>query len=183
VKRHLVEYKTGNEAQRQYLQYLPDRYAANLELYKKGNGIFSYDDVKKWTTGFYENNIGDLARFFCLNLCIDQLIEEKITGNIAEMGVFKGNSAFLLAKFARLIHSKCYLFDTFEGFDERDFAGGNEIRYVQDFSGTSLSEVKQLVGEEDAIYVKGFFPNSLQQIDEPGNFALVHIDCDLEAPR
>ena len=182
VNGHLVNYKQNNEQQKQYIQYLPDRYSDNLHLYKQGANFFDYNDVKKWTAGFYDNNIGDLSRFFFLNLCIDQLIEEKITGDTGELGVFKGNSAFLLAKFSRRMNSKCYLFDTFEGFDEKDFEGGSEKRYEQDFSGTSLSSVKQLVGEENTVYIKGFFPDTLEQIDGAPEYALAHIDCDLEAP-
>jgi SAM-dependent methyltransferase len=182
VNGHLVTYKKNNEWQKQYIQYLPDRYSDNLEQYKKGADFFDYEDVKKWTAGFYDNNVGDLTRFFFLNLCIDQLLEENITGDLAELGVFKGNSAFLLAKFAGRMKTKAYLFDTFEGFDEKDFQGGTEKRYAQDFSGTSLASVKQFVGEENAVYVQGFFPDSLKQIDDLANLVLVHIDCDLEAP-
>lgn len=182
LNEHLVNYQPANELQKQYIQYLPDRYAANLPLYRKGADFFDYHDIKKWTAGFFENNAGDLTRFFGLNLCIDQLIEEKLTGNIAELGVFKGNSAFLLAKFASRINTQCYLFDTFEGFDNRDFSGNEKKRFEQDFSGTSLSEVKELVGEENAVYVQGFFPDSVQQTGDTGELILAHIDCDLEMP-
>ncbi|MEO7211590.1 TylF/MycF/NovP-related O-methyltransferase [Mucilaginibacter sp.] len=182
ANRHLVNYEPHNELQKQYIQFLPDKYAANLKLYQTQQNFFDYKDISKWTSGFYENNAGDLARFFGLNLCIDQLLEEGITGDIAELGVFKGNSAFLLAKFARLINSQCYLFDTFEGFDDRDFEGNAETRFKQDFSGTSLNSVKELVGTDNTVYVQGFFPNSLQQINELEGLSLVHIDCDLGAP-
>ncbi|WP_191162200.1 TylF/MycF/NovP-related O-methyltransferase [Mucilaginibacter glaciei] len=179
---HLVNYQKSNELQKQFVQYLPDRYTANYSLYNKQTGFFEYNDIKKWTAGFYENNVGDLSRFLALNLCIDQLLEECIVGDIAEFGVFKGNSAFLLARFAQRINTNCYLFDTFEGFDERDFKENKETRFEQDFSGTSLSSVKEFVGEENVVYVKGFFPDSLAQIKEVEGLALVHIDCDLGAP-
>jgi hypothetical protein len=182
VNEHLVNYKPNNEWQRQFIQYLPDRYSGNLTQYKQGANFLDYNDVKKWTAGYYDNNVGDLTRFFFLNLCIDQLIEEKLTGDIGELGVFKGNSAFLLAKFSRLMKTKCYLFDTFEGFDEKDFESGTEKRYEHDFSDTSLNSVKQLVGEEDTVYVKGFFPDSLTQLNGSQEYIIAHIDCDLEAP-
>jgi SAM-dependent methyltransferase len=182
VNVHLVDYQTHNELQKQFIQYLPDRYTANYKLYKAQTDFFDYNDVKKWTAGFYDNNVGDLSRFFALNLCIDQLLEEDITGGVAELGVFKGNSAFLLAKFARRINATCYLFDTFEGFDDRDAQQNGEQRFEQDFSGTSLNSVKQLVGEENVAYVKGFFPDSLEQVTELPQLSLAHIDCDLGAP-
>jgi hypothetical protein len=43
--------------------------------------------------------------------------------------------------------------------------------------------VKEIVGNENTVYVEGFFPKSLETIDNYNlMFALVHIDCDLEQP-
>jgi hypothetical protein len=57
------------------------------------------------------------------NLIADQILAENIIGNIAELGVYKGNSAFLLAKLAKTINQKLYLFDTFNGFNHQDIQG------------------------------------------------------------
>jgi predicted O-methyltransferase YrrM len=113
---------------------------------------------------------------------MDYLIEEKLVGNIAEVGVYKGNSAFLLAKYAQRVNSTCYLFDTYEGFDQRDFQGVDSNNKTVSFSDTSLEYVKQIVGEKNVVYVEGYFPESLKQVDELSAFSLVHIDCDLEKP-
>jgi predicted O-methyltransferase YrrM len=174
--------KDLNEYNKYFVQYLPDRYSPNLKLYEKEHDFFEYSDLKKWTEGNYKNNSGDITRFFGLNLCIEQLIEEKIEGDVAELGVYRGNSAFLLAKFARRMKRRCFLFDTFTGFDSRDLKDDEDKTLGSLFEDTSLEAVRELVGNENAVYVKGFFPDSLKQIGETGDLALVHIDCDLESP-
>ncbi len=174
--------KDPDEKDKYFVQYTPDRYAPNLALYEKEHRFFSYADLGKWTEGNYKNNNGDIVRFFFLNLCIEQLIEEKIGGDVVELGVYRGNSAFLLAKFARGIKHKCFLFDTFTGFDKRDLKDEKEKALGSAFGDTSLETVRKLVGEENTVYVKGFFPDSLGQAGEIGELALAHIDCDLESP-
>lgn len=174
--------KDLNEGDRHFVQYIPDRYSSNLKLYKRIHDFFSYSDLKKWTEGNYKNNSGDITRFFGLNLCIEQLIEEKIEGDVVELGVYRGNSAWLLAKFARRMKRNCFLFDTFTGFDPRDLGSEDDKTLNAAFGDTSLERVRRFVGNEGTVYVKGFFPDSLEQIGEIRDLALVHIDCDLESP-
>lgn len=138
--------------------------------------------MEKWLSGNYNNNIIDINRYFFINLCIDYLIQEKINGNVAEIGVYKGNSAFLLSKFARIQNKTCFLFDTFEGFDSRDLMVNDLDMTKGFFSDTSLEMVKELIGEKNTVFVKGYFPESLTQIKEIDDLVLVHIDCDLEKP-
>lgn len=166
-----------------YLSYLPDKYSDNLHVYSsRFYRFYSKEDIPKWTNGNYINNAGDLIRFYFLNLVIDQLICEGLTGDIAELGVYKGNSAFLLSKFARVINKKLYLFDTFQGFDEKDISGIDDYVNPNEFQDTSLEYVKELVSTENVEYIKGYFPDSLAQVNSNINFCLVHIDCDLEKP-
>ena len=164
-----------------FYSYLPDRYSLNFSKYKKLTNFLDFSDLEKWNSDNYTNNIGDLSRFFFLNLCFDSLIEEGIVGDVAELGVYKGNSAFLLAKYARRVGKKCYLFDTFQGIDRRDLAGPDPGLEAE-FSDTSLAKVKSLVGESNVTYVAGRFPDSLKQVNGINHFSLVHIDCDLERP-
>jgi len=163
-----------------FIQSVPDRYSTNIDLYKQKINFLNYEDLGRWLSGNYKNNIIDISRFLFLNLCIDYLIEEKLYGNVAEIGVYKGNSAFLLSKFAQFQDKTCYLFDTFEGFDSRDLIG-KDVNVTNDtFSDTSFEMVKKLIGEKNTVYVKGYFPESLSQIEEIDDLVLVHIDCDLE---
>lgn len=164
-----------------FLAHFPDRYTAHFDQYNRECGFFDYADLKKWVHGNHQNNAADLGRFFFLCQCFEFLLKEKIEGHVAELGVYKGNSAFLLNKYANIVGKACYLFDTFEGFDQRDFVGvdsGTE----SSFSDTSLQDVKKFVGTGNTVFVKGYFPESLTGMELDGEFALVHIDCDLEKP-
>lgn len=168
-----------------YSSFTPDRYSHNYALYKQQTNFLNYEDLQKWFAGNYDNNIGDIGRFFFLNLCIDCLLEEHISGNVAEIGVYRGNSAFLLAKYAQhpKVNSTCYLFDTFEGFNSKDIKGIDSEIDKNQFTDTSVEYVKKIVGNSNKIvYVKGYFPDSLEQVGEINTFSLVHIDCDLEKP-
>lgn len=172
----------GSPLKNHYTQHIPDRYSLNISPYNKSINFFTSKDFKNWVRGNYENNASDLGRFFFLNLCIDFLLEEKIAGDVAELGVYKGNSAFLLSKYAIRMNTNCYLFDTFEGFEPKDLVNLDFEKGKTNFSDTSITEVREMLGEQNIIYVKGYFPESLNQIKEVNSFALVHIDCDLEKP-
>jgi hypothetical protein len=134
-----------------------------------------------WIKGNSSNNLGDLTRLYMLTLNLTKVIEEDIPGDFAELGVYKGNSAKILAESARRAGRKLYLFDTFSGFDSR------ETRHLgaqaaAAFDDTSLEAVSAFVGTEGVVYVPGFFPDSLRSAPGMGKFALVHIDCDLYEP-
>jgi hypothetical protein len=162
------------------LTQTPERYVTHLPKYRERGGLYDPADTRKWLSG-NPNNAGDMPRFHFLNLACDQILKENITGDVAELGVFRGNSAFLLAKLARRLGTTAYLFDTYEGFDERDLAGV-DAKAPAAFSETSIERVKRLVGEENAVFVAGYFPDSLSQVEGDPRFCLVHLDCDLYAP-
>lgn len=137
---------------------------------------------RKWLTNSRVANGGDLSRLYALILNLKQLQEECIEGDFAELGVFRGNSAAVLAHFARLDGRRLYLFDTFSGFDARDLRGVDAKQKVG-FRNTSLAAVKQLVGEDALFsYVPGYFPDSLTAEVTERAFAFVHLDCDLYEP-
>jgi O-methyltransferase len=166
-----------------YVQYVPDRYFDNLKQYRDTINLLSFDDLRAWVHENNSNNSGDISRFFFLNLCADILIQEKLDGDIVELGVYRGNSAAVLSKVARRMGRKCYLFDTFAGFDHRDLVGRDKEFQTSTFAGTSLEKVKAFVSAPDcAVFVQGYFPESLAQIGAIDNLVLVHIDCDLEKP-
>ena len=167
-----------------YLSYVPDKYSYNYQWHKMHRYAF-YDQkyINGWVKNAYVNNAGDLVRFFFLNMVLEQITRENIPGEIAELGVYKGNSAFLLAEYARKAGKQLYLFDSFSGFDKRDLQGIDTNKKVS-FSDTDLESVKQTVGLANVQFIPGFFPDSLSQMNEPqpSAFCLVHIDCDLEKP-
>lgn len=135
--------------------------------------------LQYWSKGNAENR-GDLARLYLLYLNARRVIEENIEGDFVELGVYKGNSAKILCELAKP-GRRTFLFDTFLGFDSADLAGERQTVHRK-FSDTSLSAVRQFVGDELVTYVPGRFPASLSSGTGPTKIALAHIDCDLYEP-
>ncbi len=99
---------------------------------------------------------------------------EKINGDIAEVGVYKGGSARLIAQYKG--QKTLHLFDTFQGIpkinkiDEGFFKEG-------EYKGT-IDEVKSVLAPYQAIkYYQGFFPNTTVQL-QPTKFSFVNFDVD-----
>ena len=125
-------------------------------------------------------------RLSALRLLAVEMNKRNIGGAIAELGVYQGAFA---AELNRLFpERKIYLFDTFEGFKERDLElepenCGRKAK-KGDFSDTSMEMVrKALPKPEQAIFVPGYFPDSIKTLEkDPGEFALVSLDTDLYEP-
>ena len=124
------------------------------------------------------------ARVATMRLLAEQIREESIPGDVAELGVFRGDFAVLInAAFSdRTIH----LFDTFEGFPARDVeieqAQGLSRAKAGDFSGTAMDMVeKRLPHRERAVFHQGYFPATFEGCGEK-TFAFVSVDADLYAP-
>jgi hypothetical protein len=140
------------------------------------------DLYRRWIRGNKINNNGDTSRFMGLMLNLRQLLDEKIDGDFAELGVWKGNSAAILAAYAAKSGKRLFLFDTFSGFDTRDLVGEDEGKKLE-FEDTSIDFVRETTGHDDiTTYVKGFFPESITPEVTQQKFALVHLDCDLYMP-
>ncbi len=157
----------------------PQRYWMNYFRYKQRGGLVDLElDVQGFSSG---GNVGDLARFYSFSLAFDQITKEGIKGDFAELGAYKGNTAALIASFARKLGRTAFILDTFEGFDQADLVGIDQVHPKQ-FSDTSLDAVRALVGDEATTFIKGYFPESAAQLPDDARYALVHIDCDLYAP-
>lgn len=124
------------------------------------------------------------VRLAALRLLAAPMAEKHLDGVCAELGVYRGAFA---AEINRLFpDKKLYLFDTFTGFDERDLHIAEDAadRY-RDFSDTSEQIVRSaLPHPEQAVFVKGYFPESLAQLPEKDDlsFVLVSLDPDLYNP-
>lgn len=129
------------------------------------------------------NNAGDLVRLWLFVLNIKQVLEEGIAGDFAEVGVWRGNTAAVLAHYAALEGRALYLFDTFEGFDRRDLDGIDRDKKMA-FANTSVDLVRQVVGPASAScrFVKGYFPSTVTAEHETRTYAVVSLDCDLYEP-
>jgi len=131
----------------------------------------------------YIYTYGDYVRFSSLELVSNEIYEKNIQGNVAELGVYRGD-------FAQHINEsfpdrKLYLFDTFDGFDKRDIvveerklyskAKENEFRF--DNIDNILSKMKH---KEICKIMKGYFPETAKGLKD--EFVFVSIDVDLYEP-
>ena len=124
------------------------------------------------------------ARAATMRLLAEQLHEENIPGDVAELGVFRGDFAALIS--AAFPDRKLHLFDTFEGFTEEDVALERDLALSRakagDFADTSIDLVREkLPYPNQARFYKGYFPGTFALCSDK-TFAFVSIDADLYAP-
>jgi hypothetical protein len=162
-------------SERMYVAYRPDS-----DVFFKNHPELAQLS-EKWVKHNATNNAGDLPRLYSLIMNIKQILDEDIVGDMAELGVYRGNSAAFLAHYARKHRRKVFLFDTFEGFDSRDLVGVDAPKGVE-FADTSLDQVRDLVGDQDVRFVQGRFPQSIPPDLHAARLCLAHIDCDLYEP-
>ena len=136
----------------------------------------------RYNTG---NNAGDLPRLWSFILNCKQVIADQIPGQFAELGVWRGNTAAVLAHYAARSGRRVQLFDTFEGFDEKDIREFEKKACTPgEFRDTSIELVKEVIGADAAVcdFVKGRFPMSLMDVHRASTYAIVSLDCDLYEP-
>ena len=124
------------------------------------------------------------ARAATMRLLAEQINAMDIPGDVAELGVYKGDFAVLIN--AAFPKRRIHLFDTFEGFSARDVAveerEGLSDAKTGDFSETAKDIVdKRLPYRELAVYHKGWFPDTFTGCTDC-TFAFVSVDADLYAP-
>ena len=143
-----------------------------------GEGNPVWQDSQEFIAAF--NEVEDktiVSPFRCFTLY--QLAKQcnAIEGSFAQVGVYRGGSARLIAG-VKDPKKKMYLFDTFEGLPEHD----PKIDLYQQgkFADTSLEEVTSLFAEVPNVQIyPGFFPDTTTHIPEEERFALVYLDVDL----
>ena len=120
-------------------------------------------------------------RLFLLVMLANQIAEDSVDGEIAELGVYRGDFA---QKIRPLFPGrKFYLFDTFEGFviEQSDYDKKQFGSKCHDFSVTNVDMVLKNIADTDLCIVKkGFFPDSAKDVDD--TFAFVSLDVDLYEP-
>lgn len=138
---------------------------------------------KRFSDHNQRNNGGDTARLWSFILNCKQILSEGIQGDFAELGVWRGNTASILAYYATQHQRKVFLFDTYEGFSKEDLTGIDAAKDT-DFNNTSIELVKKVIGSNAACcsFVKGFFPDTLTEEHASRRYAIVSLDCDLYAP-
>jgi len=99
-----------------------------------------------------------------------------IVGDVAEVGVYKGGSSYLLCE--QNPTKKVYSIDTFEGMPETDKTVDAHNKW--DFRDTSLDGVKSLLSPFSNVeFIKGVFPRENSEVLADKKFSLVHLDVDI----
>jgi O-methyltransferase len=134
----------------------------------------------------YDNNhryFFDYVRFSSLELISHEISERNTQGCVAELGVFDGYFAqYINVSFPT---RKLYLFDTFDGFDQRDIdiELKNSYSIPQNYdltiNGIDLV-INKMKYPDNCIIRKGYFPETVKDLEE--KFVFVNIDVDLFEP-
>lgn len=143
----------------------------NLGVSKEKIIVFqeNYDGIE-----WYESRIALMRK------CASIIAERELGGNLAEVGVFRGDFSRLLNRY--MPSKKLYLFDTFEGFDHRDFQNENNINKKKALFKNTSEEyvVSRMPHPENCVVKKGYFPETAEGLDD--KFCFVSLDVDLYKP-
>ncbi len=113
-----------------------------------------------------------------------RLYDLGVEGNVAELGCYNGDISWQLN--ALMPDRKLYLFDTMEGFDDRDLA----VELEKGFTTVKPNEyifakedylMARLPYPENVTLKKGWFPKTAFDIEDE-KFALVYMDASLYQP-
>ena len=103
--------------------------------------------------------------------------DKGIEGDVAEAGVFRGD-------FSKVINGcfpdrNCYLFDTFEGFDNRDI--DDSVHKNESYQYTNVELVLAKLPHKEKCFIrKGYFPDTFDMF--ANSFCFVNLDLDLYNP-
>lgn len=105
-------------------------------------------------------------------------------GQIAEIGAFQGGNALCSLSFMTKLYSKSYyIFDSFEGFPELSIHDPQNIHKGDLKIETTFQEVLDTFSVfPEAIIIKGFVPDTFNEIPNDEKFSLIFYDCDLYKP-
>ncbi len=130
-----------------------------------------------------------LQRLNQFHSALDTIEEEKIPGNILEAGVWRGGSVIFASQYLnvwQVEQRKVFVCDSFQGLPqpEKEFPidAGAEF-HTFGYLSVSLEQVKDnfasyLVPMENVVFVKGFFSNTLPNLD-CGPLAILRLDGDM----
>lgn len=125
------------------------------------------------------------SRIVALELASREIYRHNIPGAVAEVGVYRGYFSEFINEF--FSDRKFYLFDTFQGFDEKDC----EIEKENDYSFFRSGEwfldtnttlvLDKMHHPENCEFKIGYFPETTSDMVEE-KFCFVHLDTDLYEP-
>lgn len=124
----------------------------------------------------------DYNRIKTFQLVADEIKIRNVRGQVAELGVFRGEFAKYINK--AFPDKKCYLFDTFEGFRDEEAEsekkqGNCGDTFIEYFKSTTMQKVMEVMPFPEQVVCKpGLFPESLNGLED--SFSFVSIDVDFE---
>ncbi len=152
-----------------YKVYKPFRWLDDLNAKRHSSEIIKTE----WS--FKDKN-----RFYSLWFLMKHIENQSIEGSIAELGVYKGETARVLHQMAP--YRNLYLFDSFSGLPRqiiKEECDGVVRARTVDFSDTTPDKVLKLInGNSNVKIIEGVFPDTISQVPDC-KYALVHIDADL----
>jgi O-methyltransferase len=119
----------------------------------------------------------DYVRLSAYALALTRLDEEGIDGDIAELGVWRGDTSIILQ--AASPNRRLHLFDTFQGFPEDQLDVGSDDHR---FDETDAATVRSRLPESANVVVhKGIVQDTLGTVADD-RFAFVLLDMDISEP-
>ena len=113
-------------------------------------------------------------KYYRLEQYVD--ISKLMNGSIAEVGVWNGRSADVIAS-RKNRDQKFFMFDTFEGMPE--VSEYDNYHKKGDYS-SNFETVSRYFSQYYNVFIyKGIFPNKNSEIVNDEKFSLVHIDVDI----
>lgn len=154
----------------------------------------AYDGVSTTLCGDYDD-LRDYVRFREIELIGEEIKRHNVPGDIAEAGVDYGDCSWVIN--AVFPDRTMYLYDTFQGFDQRDVQVETQNNYTSKSFYDSCNSFKRdsfktpedqinfvksrLRHPEKAIFRKGYFPETAAG-EQDKTFAFVSLDMDLYQP-
>lgn len=143
-------------------------------------------DCPRHVMSNFQERQWEYVRFMALDLAAHEIHTRDITGNIAELGVYKGTFAKALNE--AFPDRKLYLFDTFEGYADEDLQKDHSSDKAKGYAApdynwadTSVQLVLDRMSKpENCIVKKGYFPETAEGLED--EFAFVSIDANLYKP-
>ena len=124
------------------------------------------------------------ARVAVMRLLAEQIHQLNIPGDVAELGVYQGDFSSLIS--AAFPDRRIHLFDTFEGFSDKDVEIETACKLSRakegDFSSIDVESVLNNMPDPTRTVIhKGWFPDTFSDITDE-TFCFVSLDADLYAP-
>lgn len=178
------------------LSYLNDIDTSQYTFIITSDNLECWDEIRQNIKKYVKDeNILDIyspkpckykdSRIASLELAAREIYDKGIKGACAEAGVYQGDFSSHINEF--FYDRKLYLFDTFEGFSDKDMKLAEKEDYT--YKGYYYKCVKntsedivlnKMLYKDNVVLRKGWFPDTVQGLEE--EFCFVSLDMDLYQP-